>query len=131
MSSYAINFDLLKLKSAFRYTFHAKDGTPVTCVCLPIQANYIKETDKNCYLTLNMWERTNRDNGEPEHDQWGNSHAIQVQLPRDVREQMTTEERREATPYLGSAKPLGEGRSEQPTQQAAPAKTYVDGDLPF
>lgn len=130
MASYAINFDLLKLKRAFRYTFRARDGQHVTCVCIPVTDNYIKETDRNCYITLNMWERTNRDSGAPEHDQWGNSHAIQVQLPRGVRGSMTADERKEATPYLGSAKPLGEGRAEQ-TQQAAPQENYNDGDLPF
>ena len=115
MASYAINFDLLKLKRAFRKTFQAKDGSAVTCVCIPIDDNYIKETEKNCYLTLNMWERTNRETGAPEHDQWGNSHAVQVQLPREVRETMDADERRAATPYLGSAKPLG--GSTVPTQQ--------------
>lgn len=131
MSSFAINFDLLKLKHAFRKTFQTRSGDPVTCVCIPIGENYIKETDANCYITLNMWERTNRDTGAPEHDQWGNSHAIQVQLPKDVREEMSAEERRAATPYLGSAKPLGE-KSAAPAQPAPAAqKNYVEGDLPF
>ena len=78
-----------------------------------------------------MWERTNRDTGAPEHDQWGNSHAIQVQLPKDVREGMSADERRAATPYLGSAKPLGE-KSAAPAQPAPAAqKNYVEGDLPY
>lgn len=107
MANYAINFDLLKLHGATRRTFQTRDGKPVTCVIVPIEANYIKETENNCYITLNMWERTNRETGAPEHDQWGNSHAVQVQLPKDVRESMTADERKAATPYLGSAKPLG------------------------
>ena len=129
--SYNLNIDLLKYKRATTYTFTSGTGEQIPCVVIPIKENYIaiKETNGilHAFSALNMWERTNKETNEPEHDQYGNSHALQLQIPKEVREQMGADERRAASIYLGSAKPMGSFNA--PTQQAAP-QPYPPQQLP-
>lgn len=150
--SYNLNIDLLKFKRAALYNgFKDKAGNPVPCVVIPIKENYIAVKESNGYshafASVNMWERTNRETNEPEHDQYGNSHALQLQIPKDIREQMDVEERRAASVYLGSAKPMGSINA--PLQQSQPSfrpqqqrqdysqilpetpKAAAENDLPF
>lgn len=133
MNDFNLNLDLLKCHRAFLKAFTDKRGNAVTCVVIPLADNYItqkKDTSgkSHAYLNLSVWERTNRETNQPERDQWGNSHSVQLQIPKEAREQMDGDQRRAAAVYLGSAKPMrlqsAETTNEMPVSQG-------DGDLPF
>ena len=134
MNDFNLNLDLLKCHKAFLYPFNAKDGSKKQCICIPADENFISvKTDSNgynhAYLNLSVWERTDRETGQPAHDNWGNSHSVQLQIPKERRDAMSADERKDAAVYLGSAKPM------RPTNQAPtqnnPGSQYADGDLPF
>lgn len=135
MKDYNLNLDLLKCHKSFIYQFNAKDGTRKPCICIPANENFIAlKTDSNgydhAYLNLSVWERTDRDTGQPAHDQWGNSHSVQLQIPKEERDKMNADERKAAAVYLGSAKPMRQP-APAPAQNTAAIGQSDGGDLPF
>lgn len=133
MNDYNLNLDLLKCHKAFVYNFNAKNGTKKPCICIPMDENFIAfKTDSNgydhAYLNLSVWERTDRTTGVPAHDQWGNSHSVQLQIPKEKRDEMDAETRKSMAVYLGSAKPM---RNAAPAPANNTAASQSDGDLPF
>lgn len=98
MDNYSIRLNLLKLRSAFVTNIKGKTATK-PCVVIPIDENPgIYVGDKGCYLNLNAYENNNA-------SQYGDSHGIRQDIPKDLRECMTEEERR-AYPFVGNMRPI-------------------------
>jgi len=120
MSNYGIKIDLLKLKGAAVRSLQGKTATKM-CVIIPIEDNdCIFHGQKGVYLDLTAFEMSN--------PQYGETHLIKGDIPKDKRDKMTEEERR-ANPILGGMKEL------QRRQATAPAADVFapsnDDDLSF
>ncbi len=116
--NYSIRLDLKKLKEAFVYNFKGKTATR-KCIVIPVDNNPAIYVGEKCaYLNLNAFEVTN-----PQYD---DTHAISESLPKEVREAMSEEERRNM-PIVGNMRPF---KSQQ--MQASGTVTVGDGDdCPF
>lgn len=123
MRNYGIRVNLQKLQNAFLRKFAGKTATK-TCICLPIEDNpSLFLGEKGCYLNLIA--------NAQENPQYGNSHFVRGDIPRELYEQMT-EEQRKSFAILGNMKPI------LPKQQQVDATTSMDApedqpqdDLPF
>ena len=91
------------------------------CICIPVDDNpemYVG--GKGVYLGLTAFPRR-------EAGQHGETHIVKGNIPKDIREAMSEEERR-AQPILGDMKPFTMERQEL----AAPdVSVEVEDDLPF
>ena len=123
MRNYGIRVNLQNLQNAFLRKFAGKTATK-TCICLPIEDNpALFLGEKGCYLNLTAYAQ--------ENPQYGNSHFVRGDIPRELYEQMT-EEQRKSFAILGNMKPI------LPKQQQVDATTSMDApedqpqdDLPF
>ncbi|WP_294913072.1 hypothetical protein [uncultured Prevotella sp.] len=123
MRNYGIRVNLQNLQNAFLRKFAGKTATK-TCICLPIEDNpSLFLGEKGCYLNLTAYAQ--------ENPQYGNSHFVRGDIPRELYEQMT-EEQRKSFAILGNMKPI------LPKQQQVDATTSMDApedqpqdDLPF
>lgn len=122
-TNYGIRVDLLRLTNAFMKNLTGRTATK-KCLIIPVDDNdsiYLGE--KGCYLNLTAFEV-----GNP---QYGDTHIIKGELPKDVRERMT-EEQRNALPILGNMRPI------KPAQMQVTGNINMDAhegnpqdDLPF
>ncbi|MBQ8713058.1 MAG: hypothetical protein IJ551_09625 [Prevotella sp.] len=97
MANYGIKVDLLKLQGAFTRNLKGKTTTK-RCIIIPIDENpgmFLGE--KGCYLNLSAFET--------QGNQYGDTHLVKTDLPKEVRERMTEEQRR-AVPILGNMRPI-------------------------
>lgn len=123
MQNYGIKINLQKLQNAFLRKFTGKTATK-TCICIPIEDNpALFLGEKGCYLNLTA--------NHQENPQFKDTHYIRGNIPRDVYDQMTEEQRKEF-PILGNMRPI------QPKQQTVNGITNMDApedqqddDLPF
>lgn len=121
MSNYGIKIDLLKLAGSCVTNLQGKTATK-KCVVIPIEDNdCIFHGQKGVYLDLTAFEMNNH--------QYGETHLIKGDIPKDKREKMTEEQRR-ALPILGGMKELQ--RRQVETAPAADAfAPSNDDDMPF
>lgn len=125
MSNFNIRLDLLRLQGTFTRNLQGKTATK-RCIIIPIDDNpgvYLGE--KGCYLNLSAYETQN--------NQYGDTHMVKQNLPKEVRERMTEDERR-SQPVLGNMAPMQpQGGTVSGTMQAS---DFVNDqgqadDLPF
>ena len=96
-NDFSIRVDLQKLNGAFLKNLTGKTATK-RCIIIPVDDNpsmFIGE--KGCYLNMTAFETNN--------NQYGDTHLIKPNLPKEVREQMTEAERN-AVPILGNMSPF-------------------------
>lgn len=97
MSNFSIRLDLLKLQGAFTRNLKGKTATK-RCLIIPVDDNdgmFLGE--KGCYLNVSAFETRN--------NQYGDTHLIKPDIPKEKRERMTEEERN-AVPILGNMRPI-------------------------
>lgn len=97
MQNFGIRLDLLRLQGAFTRNLKGKTATK-RCVIIPIDDNpgmFLGE--KGCYLNLSAFET--------QGNQYGDTHLVKPDLPKEIRERMTEEQRR-AVPILGNMRPI-------------------------
>ena len=121
--NYGIKVDLLKLNGAFMKNLTGRTATK-RCLIIPVDDNdcmYLGE--KGCYLNLSAFEVSN--------PQYGDTHCLKGDVPKEVREAMT-EEQRNALPILGNMRPI------KPQQMQVNGNVNMDApegqpqdDLPF
>ena len=119
---YTMRVNLAQLAGAF-----VKDLTGRTttrkCIIIPVQDNpcmYVGE--KGVYLNITAFANDN--------PQYGDTHMLKPNIPKEVREQMTDEQRRQQ-PILGNMRPL---RNEMPSQGTPMNVEELDkplNDVPF
>lgn len=125
MSNYGIRLDLLRLQGAFTRNLKGKTATK-RCLIIPIDDNpgfYLGE--KGCYLNLSAFETQN--------NQYGDTHLVKQNLPKEQRERMTEDERN-AIPIVGNMRPLQpQGGTVSGTMSANDFDDPYgqDNDLPF
>ena len=122
-NNYGIRIDLLKLKNAFMKNLTGRTTTK-RCLIIPVDDNdsiYLGE--KGCYLNMSAFEVSN--------PQYGDTHVIKGDIPKEVRERMT-DEQRNAIPILGNMRPI---RPQQMQVTGSVAMDAPEGhpqdDLPF
>lgn len=121
-TNYSIKVDGLKLQGAFMRNLVGKTATK-RCLIIPIEDNpNIFLGEKGCYLNFTAVEVSN--------PQFGDTHCIRADLPKEVYERMTDEQRR-AVPILGNMRPI------RPAQMQVQGTMSMDGfgggqdDFPF
>lgn len=125
MSNFNIRLDLLRLQGAFTRNLKGNTATK-RCLIIPIDDNpgmYLGE--KGCYLNAVAYETQN--------NQYGDTHMVKPDLPKEVRERMTEDERRNQ-PILGNMRPMQpQGGTVSGTMQASDfvSNNGTDDDLPF
>lgn len=119
---YAMKVNLTQLTGAFLKELTGRTATK-RCIIIPVDDNpsmYVGE--KGVYLHIAAFAN--------ENPQYGDTHMLKPNLPKEVREQMTDEQRR-SQPILGNMRPL---RQELQTQGAPMQEENLDqpqNDLPF
>jgi len=122
--NYGIKTDLQKLTNTFLRNFtSAKTGITKRCICIPIDDNpSIYLGDKGCYLNMTAVEVNN--------PQYGDTHCLKPDLPKETYQAMT-QEQRDALPILGNMRPLVKGQAITRTVSSDQAETAPEEDLPF
>ena len=121
--NYGIKIDLQKMQNAFLRNFTGKTQTK-RCICIPIEDNpSLFLGEKGCYLNLTAIG--------VENSQYGDTHYVKGDIPKETYDRMTEEQRR-AFPILGNMRPIG------PKQQVVTGTVSMDApegeqddDLPF
>jgi len=122
--NYGIKADLQKLNNAFLRNFtSAKTSVTKRCICIPIDDNpSIFLGEKGCYLNMTAVAVNN--------PQYGDTHCLKPDIPKEIREAMT-QEQRDALPILGNMRPLVKGQTITQTTSAEAAEDEPADDLPF
>ena len=98
-NNFGIKVDLLKLQGACMKNLTGRSGQPKHCIIIPVDDNdsmFLGE--KGCYLSLSAFETQN--------NQYGDTHLVKPDVPKEIRERMT-DEQRNAIPILGNMRPMG------------------------
>jgi hypothetical protein len=122
-NNYNIRIDLLKLNGAFMRNMTGKTATK-RCLIIPVDDNpSVFLGEKGCYLNMVAYETDNQ--------QYGDTHFVRGDLPKELRERMTDEQRK-TVPILGNMRPI------KPQQMQVQGSVNMDApgdqqqdDLPF
>ena len=119
----SIRLGMRKLSGACVKTIKGKTALK-RCLIVPIDDNpcfFLGE--KDCYLNLVAIESTN--------SQYGDTHFVVGDMPREVRESMT-QEQRNALPILGNIKPIERQATPQMQVGSMDSDSFAgEDDLPF
>ena len=116
-----IRIDALKFSGAFMRNLKGKTATK-RCLIIPVDDNpNIFLGEKGCYMNFTAVEVNN--------PQFGDTHLIKADLPKEVYEQMS-DEQRNAQPIFGNVRPI------RPREMAVTGRVPSDenkqqDDLPF
>ena len=123
-NNYGIKVDLLKLQGACMKNLTGRSGQAKRCIIIPVDDNpsmYLGE--KGCYLSMSAFET--------QGSQYGNTHMVKPDIPKELREQMT-EEQRMAVPVLGNMRPMqATAMQVQGTVNMDAPENQPNNDLPF
>lgn len=122
MANFGIKIDLLKIKGAFMKNVQGRTQTK-RCIIIPVDDDpgiYLGE--KCCYLSMVAVELQN-----PKYE---DTHMVKSDIPKDVRELLTEEQRREL-PILGNMRPLKSGQQQMQVNGVASFAENEDESLPF
>lgn len=122
MSNFGIKIDLLKLKNSFVTNLQGKSETK-RCLVIPIDDARLFIGEKGVYLNLTGVEM--------QEARYDDTHFIKQQLPKDVYQAMSEEERMKQ-PILGSMRPIAAAQRQMEVTQTTPATAVEEpDDLPF
>lgn len=102
-----------------------QDGSMQDCLVIPIDKNNLFKGEKGIYLEL-----THIPLKEPGKDGRKDTHLVKQNIPKEVYEAMTDEEK-QATPIIGNTIVWAGGASNHVGNAAAPVEQKEDDDLPF
>lgn len=119
--NYGQKVNLLALGGAFIANIQGKTAKK-RCLCIPIEEAHLFEGEKGVYLNMNMWVSKN--------SQYGDSHYLTQNLPKEVRDAMT-EEQKKAIPILGNVKVMELPPKQMQEAVEIPTSATDDDDLPF
>ena len=124
MANFSIKTDLLKLGGAFVTNLKGKAATK-RCLVIPIDDSRLFLGEKGVYLNLTAVEMR--------EERYGDTHIVKQNLPREVYDTMTEEERK-AQPIIGTLRPIeGQAPKQMTVTHTTDAAVAVedDDDLPF
>lgn len=114
--------NMLALGGAFVANIQGKTAKK-RCLCIPIEDAHLYEGEKGVYLSMNMWVSKN--------SQYGDSHYLTQNLPKEVRDAMSDEEKK-SLPILGNVKVMELPPKQVQEAVEIPASSNDDlDDLPF
>ena len=119
---YSMKVNLTQLNGAFLKELTGRTATK-RCIIIPVDDNpsmFVGE--KGVYLNIAAFAN--------ENPQYGDTHMLKPNLPKEVREQMTDDQRR-AQPILGNMRPLRQELQTQGQPIAAENLDQQQYDLPF
>lgn len=119
---YSMKVNLTQLNGAFLKELTGRTATK-RCIIIPVDDNpsmFVGE--KGVYLNIAAFAN--------ENPQYGDTHMLKPNLPKEVREQMTDDQRR-AQPILGNMRPLRQELQTQGQPIAAESLDQQQDDLPF
>lgn len=120
--NYGLKMNMLALGGAFVANIQGKTAKK-RCVCIPIEDAHLYEGEKGVYLSMNMWVSKN--------SQYGDSHYLTQNLPKEVRDAMSDEEKK-SLPILGNVKVMELPPKQVQEAVEIPASSNDDlDDLPF
>ena len=121
--NYAQKQNLLALPGAFVANIQGKTAKK-RCLCIPIEDAHLYEGEKGVYLSLNMWATKD--------SKYGDSHYLTLNLPKEVRDTMTDEQKK-SIPILGNVKAieLPPRQIQEAVEIPAPQSADDLDDLPF
>ena len=121
--NYSIKIDMLKLNGAFMRNMTGRTATK-RCIIIPVDDNpsmYLGE--KGCYLSMSAFDTPG--------SQYGNTHMVKPDIPKEIREQMTEEQKR-GIPVLGNMRPMqGSSMQVQGNVSMDAPEGQPQDDLPF
>jgi len=122
MANFGIKIDLLKIKGAFMKNVQGRTQTK-RCIIIPVDDDPgIYLGGKGCYLSMVAVELQN-----PKYE---DTHMVKSDIPKDVRELLTEEQRREL-PILGNMRPLQFQQQQMQVNGVASFAENEDESLPF
>lgn len=124
MQSYNIKIDLQRLQGACLRKMTGRTGVTKTCIIIPIEDNpSLFLGEKGAYLNMTA--------NEQENQQYGYTHYVRGDIPRDLYDRMSEEQRR-SYPILGNMRPI-QPRQQQVTQTVdmSASEDQQQDDLPF
>ena len=129
MTNFNAKINLMKLSRAGIMQIQGR-GETLRCLVIPVEENHLfvsvdeySNKPKAAYLDVTAWELQN-----PKYEE---THMIKQSLPKDVREQMT-EEQRKSMPILGGLKPVSFDVHNGASDCDAPfAPVFAPDELPF
>ena len=119
---YSMKVNLTQLNGAFLKELTGRTATK-RCIIIPVDDNpsmFVGE--KGVYLNIAAFAN--------ENPQYGDTHMLKPNLPKEVREQMTDDQRR-AQPILGNMRPMRQELQTQGQPIAAESRDQQQDDLPF
>ena len=119
---YSMKVNLTQLNGAFLKELTGRTATK-RCIIIPVDDNpsmFVGE--KGVYLNIAAFAN--------ENPQYGDTHMLKPNLPKEVREQMTDDQRR-AQPILGNMRPMRQELQTQGQPIAAESLDQQQDDLPF
>lgn len=131
MENYQLKLNMLKFNNAFVLAIDGKSSTK-QCVCIPIEDNHLFITADENLKAKAAYADININQYEGGKSQYGDTHYARLAVPKEVRENMTDEEKK-AIPYLGNMKP-SQVTAPQSAEVATPVYSTpaeVKDDLPF
>ncbi len=117
--NYSAKLNLLKFTNAAVINLKGRTETK-RCIAIPIDDNYITMGAKGCYLNVQVLLLKNGGNN------FGQTHCLKIEVPQEVYQSMTVEERN-AVPVIGGMMPFVPAGEQD-------CKTYIadpDSDIPF
>ncbi len=119
---YSMRVNLTQLSGAFLKDLTGRTATK-KCIIIPVEDNpsmFVGE--KGVYLNIAAFAN--------ENPQYGDTHMLKPNLPKEVRDLMTDEQRRQQ-PILGNMRPLRQELASQGQPLQAEALDQPQDDLPF
>lgn len=122
MQNFGIRIDLQKLQNAFLWNLKGKSVTK-KCLCIPVDDNpAIFVGEKGVYLNLTAVE--------VENPQYNDTHYVKGNIPREVYEAMTDEQKK-SFPILGNMRPIVAKQQEASGTVEMKTDGQDKDDLPF
>lgn len=121
MANFGIKIDLLKLKNSFVTNLKGKAATK-RCLVIPIDDAQLFLGEKGIYLNLTGVEM--------QEVRYDDTHFVKQQLPKDVYQAMTEEERTKQ-PILGSMRPIASTQRQMEVKTTTDTTQVEPDDLPF
>ena len=119
---YSLKVRLTQLTGAFVKDLTGRTATK-KCIIIPVDDNpcmYVGE--KDVYLNITAFATDSQ--------QYGDTHMLKPNLPKDIYQAMT-QEQRDALPILGNMRPLIKGQAITQTVSSEQSESEPQEDLPF
>lgn len=100
MDKLTTKINLMNIPGAVKMALPAQDGSNVECLVIPINNGYLFNGEKGVYMNTVTAQRKT--------PSYGWTHSVKISATTEFYKTLTDEQRK-AIPFIGDAKPMGEG----------------------